>query len=132
MSIVTLSPMTVAPVCRIGNPLQLTCTASIEFIRWSITVVNEQGMEEEITNSRNSRDNSSPPKDIVINSTTFTFSRTSAPLALPLISTLSIDSVGIGMNGTVVYCMDANNPVVSASTTIQIIISNSKFSVHHH
>jgi hypothetical protein len=49
--------MNVAPVCRVGDPLQLTCTASdsIEFIRWSIVVINEQGMEEEdITVSRNS------------------------------------------------------------------------------
>ena len=56
--VVTLSPVTVAPVCRVGDPLQLTCTASVQFIRWNIMVVNDQGIEEEITVSRNSRDNS--------------------------------------------------------------------------
>ena len=44
-----LSPMMVAPVCHVGDPLQLTCTASVEFIRWSIVVVNEHGRDEEFT-----------------------------------------------------------------------------------
>ena len=57
----TLSPMMVAPVCRVGDPLQITCTALVEFIRWSFVVVNEHGIEEEITVSRNSRDPSPPP-----------------------------------------------------------------------
>ena len=118
---VTLSPMMVAPVCRVGDPLQLTCTASVEFIRWSIVVVNEHGMEEEITAIRNSIDLSPEPIDRIINSTTFTFSRTSAEDVSPLISTLSIDSVSIDLNGTVVNCMDANNLTASNSTTIQII-----------
>ena len=48
---VTLSPMMVAPVCRVGDPLQLTCTASVEFISWSILQPNEQGTIEEVTNS---------------------------------------------------------------------------------
>ena len=59
---VTLSPMMVAPVCCVGDPLQLTCTASIEFMRWSIVVVNEHGVEEEITAIRNSIDLSLEPK----------------------------------------------------------------------
>ena len=118
---VTLSPMTVAPVCRVGDQLQVTCTASVEFIRWSLVVVNEHGMDEEITVSRNSRDPNPEPKERIINSTMFTFSRTSAEDALPLISTLSINSVSIGLNETVVGCMDANNPMTSASTTIYII-----------
>ena len=84
-------------------------------------MVNEYGMEEEITAIRNSLDHSLPPKERTINSTTFNFLRTSAQNASPLISTLSIISVGIALNGTVVNCMDANNPMLSASTTIQII-----------
>ena len=113
--------MTVAPVCRVGDPLQITCTASVEFIRWNLGVVNEHGMNEEITVSRNSRDSSPPPRQLIINSTTFTFTRTSAEDALPLISTLSINSVNISLNETEVRCMDANNPMTSASTTIYII-----------
>ena len=58
---VTLSPMMVAPVCRVGDPLQLTCTASVEFISWSILQPNEQGTIEEVTNSVqiNARDDES-------------------------------------------------------------------------
>ena len=131
----TISPMMVAPVCRVGDPLQLTCTASVEFLRWRMVVINEQGIEEEIIISRNSRDLSPPPKERIINSTTFTFTRATAQGASPLISTLSINSVSIGLNGTVVRCVDAsaNSPMTSASTTIQIIdISNSKLVIHHH
>ena len=64
----TLSPMMVAPVCRVGDPLQITCTASVDFIRWSILVVNEHGMNEEITAIRNSLD-PLPPIQRIINST---------------------------------------------------------------
>ena len=62
---------------------------------------NEQGMEEEITVSRNSRDSSPSPKQRIINSTTFIFTRISAEDTLPLISALSINSTSIGLNGTV-------------------------------
>ena len=108
-------------MCHVGDPLQITCTAPVEFLRWTIVVVNEQGMNEEITAIRNSLDSSQQLTQVVVNSTTFTFMRTSTQRASPLISTLSIDSVSIGLNGTVVRCMDVANPMISASTTIQII-----------
>ena len=120
----TLSPMTVAPVCRVGDPLQLTCTATafIQFLQWSITVVDDQGRLEEITAFSNSRDTTQALTQITVNSTTFTFIRSSAQGATPLISTLSIDLVSIGLNGTVVRCVDAAmNSSTLASTTIQII-----------
>ena len=125
---VTLSPMSVAPVCRVGDPLQITCTASVQFIRRNIMVVNDQGMEEDITVSSNeSRDPSPPPRERIPNSTRFTFSRISPEDYLPLITTQAIISTSIGLNGTVVHCVDAINPMTSASTTIKIIdTSNSK------
>ena len=89
---VTSSPMTVASVCRVGDPLQIACIASVDYIRWSIVVVNEQGMNEEITAVRNSLDSSPPPKEIILNSTIFTFTRTTAERVLLLISTLAINS----------------------------------------
>ena len=124
----SLSPMSVATVCRVSNPLQLTCTAprttseSVQFIRWHIFHVNEQGMHEEATDSvLIGSSDANQMKQKVVNSVTFTFMRISALGALPLISTLSIDSVSIGLNGTVVQCADVSNPTSSASTTIQII-----------
>ena len=122
----TLSPMIVALVCHIGDPLQLTCTASAEFIRWSILQVNDQGTLEEPTTSVqiNSRDDNQVAERVV-NSSTFVFTRTSAEGASPLVSILSIDSVSIGLNGTVVNCSDIANPMTSVSTTIYISAANS-------
>ena len=117
-----LSPMSVATVSRDGDPLQLTCTASIEFIRWNILQSNEQGALVEVVHAQiNSRDASMQMSQRELNSATLTFMRTSAQGASPLITTLSIDSVSIGLNGTVVHCSDAANQTISASTTIQII-----------
>ena len=116
----TLSPMTVAPVCHVGDQLNLTCTASVDFLEWSISLVNEQGILEEITAYSNSRDTSQQVPPLRVNSTTFTFTRSSAQGDLPLISTLSIGSVSIGLNGTVVHCMEVGGSMTSASTTIQI------------
>ena len=114
--------MTVAPVCRVGDPLQLTCTASVQAIRWNIfRVINDQGTLSEflITNSV-LIDNSSANqrKSSVVASTTFTYARISNQGASPLVSTLSIDSVNIGLNGTVVRCSDVADPMTSASTTV--------------
>ena len=47
-------------MCHVEDPLQLTitCTASVEFIRWSVFQVNVQGTLERIINNQaiNSRD----------------------------------------------------------------------------
>jgi hypothetical protein len=119
---VTLSPMSVAPVCYVGDPLQMACTASVEFIRWSILQVNDQGSLEEATDpvQINSRDDNQVAQRVV-NSSTFIFTRTSTQLTSPLVSILSVDLVSIGLNGTVVRCSDIANPMASASITIYII-----------
>ena len=129
VGMVTLSPMMVAPVCRVGDPLQLTCTASVEIISWSFTVVNQQGRDEEVTSFSTAGALSNQSMLFEVNSTTFTLIRNSSQYVLPLIVTLSIDSVIIGLNGTVVNCMDGppGNSMTSASTIIQIIdTSNSE------
>jgi hypothetical protein len=122
---VTLSPMTVAPVCRVGDPLQITCIAPAQFMRWSILQVNDQGTLEEATTSvqLNSLDDNQIAQRVV-NSSMLTFTRTSTQRVLPLICMLSIDSVSIGLNGTVVNCSDVTNPMISTSTTIQIVDFN--------
>ena len=115
--------MNVAPVCRVGDQLQLTCTASTEFLEWNVStrVTNEQGRLEEFSTFINSRDMAQQSMPVVVNGSSFTFMRISGRNVTPLNSTLSIDSVSIGLNGTVVRCMDAGvNAMSSASTTIQI------------
>ena len=116
--------MPVAPVCRVGDPLQLTCTAAARSIRWKILQFNELGTLTEVVNSvfiDSIDDNQVKQREV--NSATFTFMRISNEGTLPLISTLSIDSVSIGLNGTVVNCTDVSNPMTLASTTIYIINS---------
>ena len=45
----TLSPMMMVPVCRIGDAITITCTASVEFMSWSIL---RQGTLEMLTNDQ--------------------------------------------------------------------------------
>ena len=119
---VTLSSMSVAPVCHVGDELQITCTASVEFIRWSILKANEQGiLVEAVTSAQINSLDANQMVQRIVNSSSLSFTRSSAQRASPLISTLSIDSISIGFNGTVVLCADVANPMTSASTTIQII-----------
>ena len=88
-------------------------------------VVNEQGTPEEIVTFSNSRDRSQQVITAMVNSTIFTFMRSSAQGASPLTSTMSIDSVTIGLNGTVVYCMEEEGSMpASESTTIRVIDTN--------
>ena len=113
--------MMVASVCHVGDPLQLTCTGSVEFVRWNIEI-NKQGTLEEVFNPVhiNARDDNQIKQQKVMNFATFTFTRSSDQRSLLLVSTLLIDSVSIGLNGTVVRCTDAGNPMRSVSTTIHI------------
>ena len=113
--------MTVAPVC-VGDPLQITCTASVaNTIEWSFTVVNQRGENEPVNTFSTAGALSSQSMLIQVNSTTFSLIRNSSQNVLPLIVTLSIGSVSIGLNGTVVTCRDPGNLMTSVSTTIRII-----------
>ena len=67
-----------------------------------------------------SYDGAEQTSNIRVNSTTFTFMRTSAQgSSSPLISTLLIDSVSSTLNGTVVHCMDVGASMTT-STTIHL------------
>ena len=119
---VSLSPMSVAPVCRVGDSLQMNCTASLQFLKWSILQANEQGTLVKVTNDVKITVNQTL-QPIRVNFSGFTFSRVHQ--GMPLVSTLSIDPVSILLNGTVVRCPDlAESAMLSTSTTIHIIDSN--------
>ena len=111
----TLFPTSVASVCSVGDPLQLTCTAPVESgIKWNIfQIVGEVVIT--IGSAKNQTTLAT------VNSVMFTFTKVSDPGASPLVSTLSIDSVSIGLNGTVVNCSDLSDSTTSAATIIQII-----------
>ena len=74
----------------------------------------------------NSVDPSEQASQAGVNSTTFTFRRISVQKNLPLISTLAIDSVGLGLNGTMVQCSElgTNGSIEVVSTLILFIQLN--------
>ena len=122
VGLLTLSPMSVAPVCHVGDPLQITCTSSESGIKWSSIF---QGSDVLITSGGPNNQQT----QVTADSVTFTFTRTSNPGVSPLVSTLSIDSVSIGLNGTVVRCADLADPMISVAATLKIIdtINQSEF-----
>ena len=118
IGMVTLSPTEVAPFCQVGDPLELTCNTTGNFLRWIFTVCDDQGVPLEHRRNINSQDESQQMSEIHVNSTTFTFTRISDQGMHPLISTLAIDSVSRDLNGTEVYCVDVGTST-TASTTIR-------------
>ena len=116
-----LSPSPVAPVCQAGDQLELTCntTAGIAIEhRWEFTVFPEN-----VTHTGRPVESigvSGIPPLLAINTSTITFSRLSGPNDLSLISRVTVNPVSIGVNGTVVKCIDIDTNSV-AITTIYIL-----------
>ena len=57
----------------------------------------------------------------MVNSTLFTFLRTSELGSTPLISTLKIGSVSQSLNGTKIVCTEVGASAMKANTTVYII-----------
>ena len=119
---VILSLVSVAPVCQVGDQLELICNSTGSFLRWILTVGNDQGVPQEYRRNINSQDGSQQMSMIEVNSTTFTFMRISDQGMLPLISTLVINSVSNDLNGTVIHCVDVGTSM-TVSTTLHLIDS---------
>jgi hypothetical protein len=113
---VRLSPSGVAPVCS-GGQLELTCTTTGNFLRWSFSVFrgNETSATEFI---RTISSTSEAMAQLVVNSMVFNFSRISAHNSMPVMSSLVISPVSSSLNGTVMNCMDADTGEVSSTTFI--------------
>ena len=116
-----ISPSPVAPVCQEGDQLELTCNSTLGLDhQWLFTVVPEN-----VSYTRapvSSIGVSGIPMPLLISGSTITFSRLSGQFDLPLISRVTISSVGRGLNGTVVSCVELDTNLV-ATTTIRIIDS---------
>ena len=54
--VVILSPGGVAPVCQVGDRLELTCSISGSFLRWIFAIGNEQGTLQGYRRNINSQD----------------------------------------------------------------------------
>ena len=87
---VEISPPEVAPVCQVGDQLELTCSVAGVFLRWQFTVILEDGQAITFTPIVTAGGSSGVPPPRMANSTTFTFSRLSTQ---PLTSTATINPV---------------------------------------
>ena len=117
---VILSSSGITSVCS-GDQLELTCTLTdpgSSLLEWTITPTStfmsvQRAIEAATPNDQTSH--------FMVNSTLFTTSRISAEDQLPLVSSLLINPVTIGLNGTVVYCIDSIATMEMASAILSVI-----------
>ena len=118
--VVELSPSGVAPVCRAGGQLELTCTSSSAVHRWEFTIFPENISYTPTPIS--SAGTSGVPQPLTFSGSMVTFSRLSGQDSLPLVSRAVVSSVSSGLNGAVVNCFEGISSTNSvATTTIRII-----------
>ena len=113
---VEISPLGIAPVCQVGDQLELICNTSDMLQRWRFPAIPDSGRTIQSTGS-----SGVDPRALTINSIVIiTFSRLSTQNELPLMSRMLINRVSEGLNGTEVECV---NTVTSelVTTTIHII-----------
>ena len=75
--VVEISPSAVAPVCQVGDQLELTCTTTGIFLRWEVTVFPENMTH--VQTPITSVGNSGIPPPLMISSSILNFSRISGP-----------------------------------------------------
>ena len=115
---VTLSPPGVAPVCS-GGQLDLMCTITGGYLQWRFSV--SRGFNDLLPLRRiiqASFTDEESMTQLLVNSTMFNFSRTSAQDSLPVMSKLVISPVNDSLNGTVVNCIDLDTSNSSSTTVI--------------
>ena len=120
--VVEISPSAVAPVCQVGDQLELTCNSTGMIHRWEVTVMIPQIMTTTINVLASSSDSSGQSPVVTINNSTFTAPRLSAPGSLPLVSGMTVTPVSRSLQGTVVSCFEGTTSTESlATTTIKTI-----------
>ena len=120
LSSVEISPSAVAPVCQVGDELELTCATTGIFLRWEITVFPENMTH--VATPVSSVGSSGIPPPLMIGSSTFNLSRLSGPDSSPLMSRMVVNPVSSGLNGTVVNCFEGSSSTDTvATTTVQVI-----------
>ena len=111
---VTVFPSGIASVCS-GDSLELNCSTSGNILEWSFGPTRTTSRYTRALSTTNQ-----PPEPISIDAARFIFSRLSAANSLPLVSTLLINPVNMGLNGTKVNCTDVGTSE-TVTTTITII-----------
>ena len=121
----------IAPVCRVGDRLELTCNTTVaDFLRWRLSVFGEQLQGRIIEKNIQSGDTSAQTSTETVNSTLFISTRTSTQGATPLVSTLTIINVTNNLNGTRVHCREVGDSMSANFTTIVVETGHSKLSLY--
>ena len=119
---VTISPSGTSLVCD-RDQLELICTvaesdADSLLLEWTITAVTIfRGLHRAIEATSPSSDQTF---QIMINSTTFTFSRISTQNEFPLVSRLLINPLTTDLNGIMINCANVLT-METASTTVYVL-----------
>ena len=132
LGVVEISPSGVAPVCQVGDQLELACSTPGFLQTWQFIAVSKSGVATNFTRSVSSGGPTGvDSQPLIINSTIlFTYSRLSTRDSLPLISRMTINPVNEGLNGTRVNCFNSITSE-SATTTIHIIIRGIRTLILH-
>ena len=115
----TLMTAELQTVCPGEQQTTLMCTTNHIFLEWSVSTISRQPE----TRSIPYLDQNLVISQIMINSANFTFSRVSPPMALPLVSIMTIMNINSNLEGTMVSCTGLNSSSVSSvvlMTTIHI------------
>ena len=129
----TLSPSVIAPVCHVGDRLEVTCNSTIAtFLRWRISLLDEQQQDRNIERNINSDDLGAQTSNNTVNFTSFKFTRTSTQGVSPLVSKLTIINVTNNLNGTRVYCEEVDGSMSAYFTTIIVVVTGNSKSLYMH
>ena len=114
-----ISPTERAPVCS-GGQLELTCATTGSSLEWTFDAFRENATTANENYHVIPRAGSPGPSLplLLINSTMFNFSKTSADGASPVMSRLWISPVSRYLNGTVINCVDLDTANISSTTVI--------------
>ena len=117
---VIITPSRMAYVC-IDGQVELTCSIPGRFLEWRFSLTPENAStSRDVSRLLESTTQSDQSSTTVISSIAFTFSRTSAPYSLPLMSRLLFSNASVALNGTVVSCVDRITSDTS-STVIRVV-----------
>ena len=111
----------------VGQQSELTCTTNGSFILWNFMLTNDQGIFRMYERTITLVDPSQQASHLMVNSTSFNFTRTSTQNISPLTSSLliTVRNGSSTLNGTKINCTGImGNIRMSTSTIIHILRRN--------
>ena len=95
-----------------GGQHTLVCSTNHIFLEWSVRTTSQPLVHE--TRSVSSSGQSLIILPVIMNTAIITFSRDSSQMALPLVSTMTIENINSDLEGTVITCTGLNSSSVSS------------------